>query len=512
MTAVTQPELEEVAVLVAEAQRRGLPVPPEVEYELYIREACRRGMMPWDSFRSYIEYVNPSLFRFEHIDKLVSVAEEVVAGTLRRLIVLLAPRYFKTEVFSRLLCSYFLRKYPRSLVGVSSYNASRSWEVSEQARTYYQRSGGLLRPSAAAKKFWGPPAGGELWAVGVEEGTLGRGFNLGVCDDPIDPMKARSSVYQQRFQMWWPSKWISRQEPGARIVLVMQRLGTEDPIDFLFRREVGENTEKAPEGWHILAMDEIKSDEPLGRWDGPQGLPPTCTLIDDKRKRGQYLALSRFSKAEVKKLRAGAGTTTISAQRQQRPMSPSGDFWVKKWFRSYDTLPPGAYNGGKDWDTAYTKEEANSATAWVESYRGPGALEEFPIYIENVDWDWREFPGLVEWMKELKGPHYIEEKASGKSAVQALRAAGIVAEPVPVKGDKFARAAAVQPAVSNGRVYVRKMVYDMLLAGEAQGLLRVTAEVLQAGMGGLDLNDAFVQALHRHLGLYAKSKKKLRWA
>ena len=88
-----------------------------------------------------------------------------------------------------------------------------------------------------------------------------------------------------------------------------------------------------------------------------------------------------------------------------------------------------------------------------------------------------------------------------------------MAEPVAVRGDKFARAAAVQPAVSNGRIYVKKMVYDLLLSGEAQGLLRVTAEVLQTGTGGLDLNDAFVQALHRHLGLYAApGKKRVKWA
>jgi len=43
--------------------------------------------------------------------------------------------------------------------------------------------------------------------------------------------------------------------------------------------------------------------------------------------------------------------------------------------------------------------------------------------------------------------------------------------------------------------------------GEHQGLLRVTAEALMFGAGGLDLNDAFVQALHRHLGLGAKPRR-----
>jgi len=106
----------------------------------------------------------------------------------------------------------------------------------------------------------------------------------------------------------------------------------------------------------------------------------------------------------------------------------------------------------------------------------------------------------------------VEEKATGKSVVQALKVYEIKAVPVAVKGDKFARAAAAQPAVSNRRVWVRKEVLQTLLFGEGQGLLRITAEALQAGQGGLDLNDAFVQALHRHLGLGKTKGRPLLWA
>ncbi|KKL58354.1 hypothetical protein LCGC14_2226170, partial [marine sediment metagenome] len=68
-------------------------------------------------------------------------------------------------------------------------------------------------------------------------------------------------------------------------------------------------------------------------------------------------------------------------------------------------------------------------------------------------------------------------------------------------------------AVANRRVWVRREVYDLLLFGESQGLLRITAESLQASQGGLDLNDAFVQALHRHLGLGSrKEEKRAQWA
>lgn len=513
----------EFYALVAEAERRDLAVPQEVEYAMLHHEAVKRGIFPYDTFTQFIQALNPSLLSYEHIPAMVKAAERVVAdpGVFKRprsappgqrVMVLAVPRYFKSEIFSRLLPAYYLRKFPERTVALNSYGADLAWELSEDARSYFQQSYGVFRKDTQAKKRWGTTDNGEMWAAGVGGPGLGRGFDLGIVDDPMDPERVFSAIYQRRFMRWWVHKFLRGQQPGASIIVVMQRLSAEDPIDYLFRCEVGEgDAELDPQYWHVVVLDEIKSDEPLGRWDGPQGLPPTCTLEPDHRKAGELLAPSWFSRQQVTAIHRRK--IVAAAQRQQRPYQASGDFWKQQWFRTYTQLPRTAYDGGKDWDTAYTKDEANSATAYIESYRGPGEVEEFPIYIENVAWAWKEFPELVKWMGALKGPHYIEEKASGKSAAQSLKASGVVTETVPVKGDKFSRAVAVQPTVSTGRVYVREDLLDTLLTGEGQGLLRITAEMLQMGQGGLDLNDAFTQALHRHLGLHKKAgRKKVVWA
>lgn len=452
------------------------------------------------SFAEFIARRNPDLFRYEHVARLASVADRVVEGELKRVLIVLPPRYFKSELFSRLLPAYYLRRHPKRQVGLASYGAELAWELSEEARANFTEGGGVLRQETRAKKRWRTKEGGVMWAAGAGGPLLGRGYHLGIVDDPQDPEKVHSPAYQQRFLRWWPEKFLSRQEPGAAIVFVMQRLGTLDPVDFLFRREVGEDTDTAPENWHVVVCDELKSSAPLGRWGGPVGLPPTCTLEPDPREEGEPLAPSRFSRAEVVRLQTSAGSQVAQAQRQQRPSAPQGDFWKKEWFQVYDELPGHAYNGGKDWDTAYTKDEHNSASAWVQSYRGPGDKETFPIYIHDADWDWLEFPELVQRMRDLVGPHHIEEKASGKSAAQTLRREGIAVSEVKVEGDKLARASSVQPVVSNRRVHIHRTLYRRLLEGERQGLLRVNAEALLAGGPDLDLNDAFVQALTRHSG------------
>lgn len=505
--------------LIAEAEKRGHSVPPELRAWALRKEAMRRGLLIHPTFRSFVESEHQSLLQFEHIPKLISVADRVVAGELRYVMILAPPRYLKSEVFSRLLPAYYLLKFPRRMFSLACHAASLSLELSEAARENFVNAGGTLAAETAAKARW-QVAGkgrssmqGTMWAVGVHGGgALGRGFNLGVVDDPLHPDHAYSWMRRQHFKRWWENTWLRSLEPGAQMIFVMQRLHVEDPVDYLFRREVGEGEEvKAPLHWHVVVMDEIKSSEPLGRWKGPRGLPSTCTVEPDERKEGAVLAPSRFSAEEVKERQAQNPVIT-SAQRQQRPLRPSGDFWRLDWFETYETLPRDAYDGGWDWDTAQTKEERNSASAYVRSFRGPALNEAknvFNIYIEDVGFAWVEYPELIAWMKSYPGPHHIEAKSSGKSAAQSLKTYGISVSEVTVLGDKLARASAAQPAVAARRIYVKQGVVQKLLYAEQQGLLRITAEGLQMGGEGLDLNDAFVQALHRHLGIGAKGKATL---
>lgn len=479
-------------------------------------EAERRGLIPPPTFREFIEKQNPTLLQAEHVNqKLVSIGQRISDGEIPRTLIFAPPRYFKSEVFSRLLPAYFLRAHRSVTSAIITHSHTLSSNLSTSARDYFTESGGALATGESGKMHWETPERGAVWASGTDGRFLGKGFDLGVVDDPVDPQQVESLVYQRRFEEFWPRKFLSRQEPAARIVVVMQRLGTTDPADFLLRREVGERTPKAPEYWHVVVLDEIHSDAPLGRWSGPRGLPPTCTLEDDWREVGEILAPSRFTQPQVEMLRRSAGPVTTSTQRDQRPTEPEGDFWSLADFEvcTYDELPAEAYDGGKDWDTAYTEEEKNAASSWIESYRGPGDVGQFRIYIHDMDFAHKSFPDLVSWMGSLEGPHFIEAKASGKSSVQVLARYDVPAQEVQVKGSKLARASAAQPAVRNRRVWIRQEIFDKLLRHEVQGLLRVTAESLQADGRGLDVNDAFVQAIWRHLRLGEKNEepKKTAW-
>jgi len=469
-----------------------------------VPDRSRRANLEFGSFREFIEEVNPGLLDFEHVPRLVETAGAVADGEIDRLMVLMPPRYFKSETFSRLLPAYFLHTHPQKHVGLSSYSAQLAWKLSGKAREYFKKAGGETAQDTDAKQEWATSHGGRMWADGVGGSITGSGFHLGIIDDPMKPQHVRSRAYVEAFREWYPQTWYNRAEPNAAQIVVMQRLGGNDPIDFLFRREIGQDTDEAPQHWHVLCLDEKKSDGPLADYGGRKGLPPTCTLIQDNREAGEVLAPSRFDEEAVERQQQAAGVHK-NAQRQQRPSEPTGDFWEEDWFQVYGTrggdpvaeLPAGVSHIGKDWDTAYTADESNSASAYVES--GRDGLAKPSIYITDVDLDWVETPGLVKWMAEVGAPHYVEAKASGKSAAQFLRRDDIPVTEVEVGGgNKFARAAGAQPIVSQGRVYVHRSVVRKLLKESEQGLLHVTAEQLLNESGGLDLNDAFVQALNRH--------------
>lgn len=513
------PEIDDIKAkaLYAEAKRRGLPVPPAIAQRVLAAEAGRRGLASYTTFEDFVKARRPDLLRHQYIRQQIAVAQKVIDGQLSRVLVLLPTQYGKSEIWSRLLPAYYLLRFPSRTVALASYGADLAWELSGDARDHYSGAGGRFQigsPRGSSRNWKTNALGvgkGGMWATGIGGPALGRGWHLGIVDDPVDPEQAVRRAYQNRFARWWAAKWLRGQRPKTNaLIFVMQRLGPDDPVSWLLEREQQGDT---AEGWHIIAMDEIKSPEPFARYDGPMGFPKTCTVEPDTRKPGEVLAPEFRSAREVQRLQATAGPIVAAAQRQQRPMRPTGDFWALRWFedRIYDQLPPDAHDGGWDWDTAYGEDEKNAASAGVKSYRGLGPRDQCPIYIDDCWWDWLKFPELVRHMASVPGPHYVEQKATGKSLVQVLSTYHIVADEVPVKGSKLERAAAAQPAVSGGRVYISRRIWQKLLYGEGQGLLRITAEALDAGQGGLDLNDSFVQALHRQLGLGAGKKKVARF-
>ncbi len=116
------------------------------------------------------------------------------------------------------------------------------------------------------------------------------------------------------------------------------------------------------------------------------------------------------------------------------------------------------------------------------------------MYIDDLGFDWLEFPKLIAYMKTKKQPHYIEAKASGKSAKQTLTNQGIPAIEVKIDGgDKVARALLATPFAESGMIYIRESLINKLYHDDKQGIL-----IFPNGDGD-DLADALAQSINRLL-------------
>ncbi len=436
------------------------------------------------SFENFVNHVKKGKYEwYRHCKVLANTLEKVLSGEIKRLMVFMPPRHGKSELASRLFPAYTLYKRETIQIGLTSYSGDLAHSLSRYARDNYEISGKVLRNDAAATREWYTLTNGVMWAAGVGGPITGKGFDIGIIDDPLkNAEEAYSERVRENCKEWYDSTFYTRAEPDAAIIIIQTRWHEDDLCGWLLSRE-----EEKPEHWHILHFDALKSSEELQ-------FPKTCTVEYDWRKQGEALCPERFNEEKLRDIQKKIGSIFWTALYQQRPTAMSGDIWRREWFKNTFELSTLLNQNilldvGYDWDLAYTEDDRNTACCYVKSGRDVKGN----IYILDIGFEWYEFPELIKWMISLQGPHFIEAKASGKSAKQTLTRQNIAASEVEVQGgDKISRARLATPMVENGKVFIASHILEKLLEDSKQGLLHFP------NGSHNDLNDAFVQSINRH--------------
>ena len=460
----------------------------QAKAELELRDrGCDEDQGDTPSFRAFIERVNPRYVFYPYAEVIVDALQRVADGELRRLMIFCPPRLGKSEIASRLFPAYYLLRYPERFFGMASYGADLAYGFSRNARAYYEAGGGTLAADASAVKFWATSEGGGLWAVGAGGPATGRGGHILSVDDPLkDAEQALSPKIRAKQQDWWTSTWSTREEPGGAMIVTLTRWHEDDLAGWLLAQEQATIDEgEEPERWHVISMEGLRTGD-------PPIFPTSCTTWEDTRAIGEPLCPERVPAAKMQRIKKQSAYW-FAALYQQRPSPQEGGLWKRAWFEredaTFDVEPEGLGAVGFDWDTAYTADERNAACAYVKT----GVDAEGNVYVLDLDFRWIEFPEQVTWMKALVGPHYIEAKATGKSAKQTLSRDGVVAVEVPVEGgDKEARTILVSPVAEAGKLRVKRSLLPRLLDDDRQGILTFP------NSSHADLNDALVQAINRH--------------
>jgi hypothetical protein len=436
------------------------------------------------SFRDFVLNVKPDYKFYRHTEVLIEALDKVAHLEIKRLMAFEPRRMGKSETISRLFPAYYLFLNPVHHVGIGSYGAELAEGLSRDARENYLKTGRELG-SAESVSEWHTAEGGRCWSAGVGGAIIGKGGECLILDDPYrSRAEAMSLAYRTKTYDWYQHVWYTCQHPHAAFVIVQTRWHADDLIGRLL--EVEKNGDY-PEKWHIINLEAIKEEK-------SQIFPVSCTISPDWRQPGEALCPEMFTVEDLMRIKS-KNIDVWRAMYQQNPIAEEGNIWKLAWFKSYteDSIAGVVLsNDGLDWDLNDGGDRAdgeNAACAFVRSSIGSDGK----IYVSDCDFLWTDFAEQVAWMKRIDSPHYVEAKASGKSAVSSLQKSGVYAMEVKVRGlDKVSRTKLATPIASGDHVRIHKAIWEKLLYDDRQGILGFDAKPFK------DLNDAFVQALNRH--------------
>jgi predicted phage terminase large subunit-like protein len=389
------------------------------------------------SFQAFIARVSPRYQVYRHCAELIAVLQRVADGELRRVLIALPPRHSKSETVSRLFSAYYLYRHPDRWVAITSYGADLAYTLSRAARENYQRAGGLLHKAASAVKHWQTRAGGGLWAGGVGGPATGKGFHLGIIDDPIkDAEQAASEVIRSKQQDWFGSVFSTREEPGGAIVILQTRWHEADLTGYVLGLEQDE-----PEGWYIVNLPALA--EP----DDRPSYPATCTVHPDWRADGEALCPERYPVERLQKLARRIGDYFFGALFQQRPRPRDGGMF-RRGVAIVAAYPAGCIFT-RYWDKAGARPGKGDYTAGVLLAYHPPTTTWYVVDVVRGQWPADERNRVIRQTAELDRHAYghvrigIEQppglaKEATDAVIKVL--AGFAAFGSPVKGDKVERA------------------------------------------------------------------------
>jgi predicted phage terminase large subunit-like protein len=388
-------------------------------------------------FRDFIAQVNPTFKFYRHVDILVERLQQVADGSIDRLMVFLPPRHTKSELVSRLFSAYYLYRYPDRWVGLNSYGANLAYSLSRNARDNYRRMGGQIKGDAAAVEQWETGKGGGMWAAGVGGAITGKGFHLGIIDDPVkNAEEANSEVIRTKHSEWYSSTFYTRGEPGNAIIVIQTRWNEGDLSGWLLAQE----HEEQPERWHVVNLPAVAEEQ-------PQEFPEACTVEPDFRTPGEALCPERYPLDKLAKLAKRVGTYFWNSLYQQNPVPLEGGMFKRAWFVIANTAPKvaqrirawdfAATEGAGDYTAGVLMAKDNDGVFYVEDVvRGQFSdLEVERIVEQTTTADAARHGNVTTWLEQEPGS---SGKAVAKITIRAL--AGHVVKAERSTGDKSTRA------------------------------------------------------------------------
>lgn len=384
--------------------------------------------------------------------KLVGVA----AGHIKRLAISVPSRNGKSWLSSWYYPAWVIGNWPDKKVLLASYGADFAAEWGRKVRDTLTEHGpsvfgvSVRQDSHAADRWDIVGRRGGMQTAGAGGPLRGKGADLFIVDDPHKMLaELTSEPIRERVWQWFQSDVRSRLEPGAGVVVLMQRWHELDLVGRLH-----ELHDSGAEKWDFVEFPALaEHDDVLGR------------------KPGQALWPERYT-AEA--LRATRDALTMhpaiwDAQYQQRPTSLEGGLFkrahVQRWRLEGDEyMLPGSEGTPeiavcvRDMERFITVDTATSTktSADYTAIAAWGVHRNFLVLLD-LDLDRIEGPEIMQRIVTMCREHkclaWIEENSTSKHLLSFMESEGIDFRTLePGSTDKYNRALPASALWLKGRV------------------------------------------------------------
>lgn len=409
------------------------------------------------SFLHFVHYLWPGFIEGRHHAAIANAFDRIVNGTLKRLIINIAPRHGKSELTSVYLPGYYLGHKPSDKIICATHSEKLSVSFGRRVRNmllddeYHQifPQTQIAKDSKAAGN-WTTTMGGQYYAIGVEGKLAGRGANLLIIDDPHSEQDVVSGTSEDHFEKtleWYFTGPRQRLQPGAAIVINQTRWGKRDLTGKLLELA---KQDPDTDQWEVLNLPAI--------------LP-----------NGEALFPEFWSLKELLALRRTLPVQRWQSQYQQNPSSEEAAVIKREWWKRWDRRAPKVEFTVSAWDTSfgeYKKGDPSANTLWgvFHPNKEPGMPKSAPAYgiiLLDAFQAKLTFPDLKQKVVELYKQHRpdslsIEAKTAGTPLIQELQRMGLPCYrdgAAHAGNDKLTRLNAVSDLFRSGLVYYLPTVF-----------------------------------------------------
>lgn len=420
--------------------------PQQNHYQALIAQRTIKYELARRRLLDFCQLTKPDFITAPHHRLLCEVADRLIAGTLKRVILCIPPRHGKSEIYSIRLPAMYLGLHPEAKLIHISYAAALSNTFSMQVRAlvrddeiYHELFPDVqLDPDRQPLNDWHTTAGGGFKSVGAGGGLSGHGGDGIIIDDIMQEGDENSPTILRQKDEWYTSAARTRLSPQGWIAIINTRWALGDLVGFVL-----DNAAANPDGdqWEVIVLPALAlENDPLGR-DVGEALWPERFSVSD------LLALKSLSAKYFQSLY------------QQDPQPEGAKLFFTDWFtrRLYESISEPAIWA---FDLAIGEDETADFSVFGRWHFDRDLRR---LYVSCLHREQQLWTTTKEQIKALMQQYPRDKFVFPKHtyelmAVQELKALGAdyanQIEQVSLSGDKRERAATYHDVAANGGAFV----------------------------------------------------------